>query len=147
MPDIQWFQAVPEIYRYLVLTLYTYSNIFRCRYGVETYHISSLGWKLYLSFLKILHWCVLPFLRYRSATPYYFLRHRAGTSRSSQFTRGSIDHIDQIQPMRAANSDFASLSVLKTANNHCLPPTSAGNGQLSPRIITVCRPYPLEMVN
>ncbi len=32
--------------------------------------------------------------------------------------------------MRGANSDFASLSVLNTTYNHCLPPASSGNGQL-----------------
>ncbi len=33
------------------------------------------------------------------------------------------------QPMRAAKNDFASLSVLNTAYNHCLPPASAKYGQ------------------
>ena len=37
--------------------------------------------------------------------------------------------IGHFQPMRVANSDFASLSVLNTTHNHYLPPASAVNGQ------------------
>ncbi len=39
--------------------------------------------------------------------------------------------------MRAANSDFTRCSIPKARQNHCLPPASAGNGQL--RIISI--PY------
>ena len=45
------------------------------------------------------------------------------------YTCTSID-IDHFQSMRAANSDFASLSVLNTVYNHCLPRASTVNGQL-----------------
>ncbi len=46
--------------------------------------------------------------------------------------------------MRAANSDFASLSGLNTVYNHCLPPASAGNGQL--RIMVYTRKIPVVNV-
>ncbi len=41
----------------------------------------------------------------------------------------------EIQPMRAANSDFLRCSMTKARQNYCLPPASAGNGQL--RIMSI----------